>query len=173
METRKMKRCGTCRHWESWLDSETRDERVPSYFWAVDRAMLLTGKAIGRCNAEPKSPDPYYRELYTESDQGENCPLWEKLDLDWELSKEEALKAGPLAEKVEKACKDLTRIYGRRKNPPPLFYHHIDCTPDGWYIDGSFVWDGTRYRFEDFREDPRKEPYESIIQRKGRSGNSD
>jgi len=96
-----------------------------------------------------------------------------KFDLNWELSKEETLKAGPLAEKVEKACKDLTRVYGRWKNPPPLFYHHIDCTPDGWYIDGSFVWDETRYRSEDFREDPRKELYEPIIQRKGRSDNND
>jgi len=158
------KRCETCRFWERTIGSNWRDPRVPEYFWAAGHAVFVINQEIGRCNAEEVC-HPDYSGLYTAPDQGEHCPFWEKFDLDWELSKEEALKAGPLAEKVEKACKDLTRVYGRWKNPPPLFYHHIDCTPDGWYIDGSFVWDGIRYRFEDFQEDPRKGLYESIIQR--------
>jgi len=148
------------------MNTDWRDPRIKGWAWAAGNAMFLVDREIGRCNAKPPE-HPDYDVLYTTPDRGENCPFWEKFDLNWELSKEEALKAGPLAEKVEKACKDLTRVYGRWKNPPPLFYHHIDCTSDGWHIDGSFVWDGTRYRFEDFREDPRKGLSESIIQRTG------
>jgi len=152
MEKDKVRRCETCRHWDSWLDSGVRDERVPSHFWAVDRAMFMASKAIGRCNAEPKSPDPYYRELYTASDQGKNCPLWEEFKVDFTISAEEAEKAGSqkAARKVEEVCRNLTRVFGRRKNPPPRIYHHIDCTQGGVYTDGVFVWDGTRYRFEGY-----------------------
>jgi len=157
MERDKDKRCETCRYWDSWLDSEAQDERIPGHFWAVDRAMFLTSKAIGRCNAEPKSPDPHYRELYTESDQGENCPLWEEFKVDFEISGEEAGKAGSqkAAQKVKKACRDLTRVFGRKKNPPPLMYHHIDCTREGVYVNGVFVWDGSRYRFEGYHREPQ------------------
>jgi len=153
----KVRRCATCRHWESRLDSDTRDERVPGCFWAVDRAMFLTSKAIGRCNAKPESPDLRYDELYTESDQGKNCPLWEEFTVDFKISSEETAKAGSheAAQKVEKACRDLTRVFGRKENPPPLIYHHIDCTREGKFVDGVFMWDGTRYRFDGYHRDPQ------------------
>jgi len=128
------------------MNTDWRDPRIKGWAWAAGDAMFLVDREIGRCNAKPPE-HPDYDVLYTTPDRGENCPFWEKFDLDWKLSEEEKIKAGPMdAERIEEACKNLTCSFGRQKSPPPFLLHKIDYR-FGELIEEKFFWDGHRYRF--------------------------